>query len=338
MNSMIRKVLEAIALLSALAATPKFADAQNHNNRKNAKQQTELVEEEPEEEDYWGINQMTEQEKRLRLEAIPGEVERLKKLAVEREENYKLVNEYITREFPFEKYKDQNVWKIPAAVYIRDSLNLSITNKLNEEKDSVAIAVLQESKEALDAFWGYMSKESFMTMPGVSLGFAQDYLLEFLRRAVDTGAITPEQAKIVTRYLEIFKGNTRQPWASKYDIVISEINGRRLRDYSDLRILYQTGEISPEEYTAKQQEFKKIYDLLYSIAKAANKNKKLEGSSLYNTMRSLVYYANKSRITEWHFENLKEEEIKLKQSLGIYVPPQMDTPVQQPQQSRGARR
>ena len=334
MNAKLKNILIGLGLLTAVTTgTVNDVKAQNHNNRKNVKQQTEQVDEEYEEEDPWGINQMTEQEKRLRLEAIPGEIEKLKKLAVEREENYNLLNEYIAREFPFEKYKDENVWKIPAAVYIRDSLNSYIDKKLSEEKDSATIADLENSKEALNAFWGYMSKESFMTMPGVSLGFAQEYLLEFLERAVRDDLVTPEQAKIVSRFLDMFKGNTKQPWASKYDIVISEINNRYIRDGRDLRILYQTGEMSPEEYTKKERQLKKIYNLLYSVAEAANKSKKLNGSNLYNAMRSLVYYAGNSRIREWRFDDLKEEETKLKQSLGIYVPAQNSTNIDESQQT-----
>lgn len=319
MNAKLKNILIGLGLLTAVTTgTVNDVKAQNHNNRKNVKQQTEQVDEEYEEEDPWGINQMTEQEKRLRLEAIPGEIEKLEKLAKEREENYQIVKKYIAKEFPMEKYNDENTFKLPAARYIQDSLMSGNKKALNAAKDSVAKEHLQTEKEALEIFFGFVANVSFMEMTGISLGFAQDLLNSYVTRLVNEGKLTPEQGKIVAKALSTFAGDTRQISASKRQIIVSEISSRYCRDMGELRIGRQNGEINSAEYASRYAEITKIYDLLERLIKAVGNE--LKGSNVYNCIRSLSDYAWRARVAQYRFDDLRDEEAKLKKSLGISEP------------------
>ncbi len=318
MNAKLKNFLVGLGLLSAVTVgTVNDVKAQNHNNRKNPKQQTEQVEEAEPEEDY-GISEMTDEEKRERLAEIPKELEKLEKLAKEREENYQIVKKYIAKEFPMEKYNDENTFKLPAARYIQDSLMSGNKKALNAAKDSGAKERLQTEKEALEIFFGFVANVSFMEMTGISLGFAQDLLNSYVTRLVNEGKLTPEQGKIVAKALSTFAGDTRQISASKRQIIVSEISSRYCRDMGELRIGRQNGEINPTEYASRYAEITKIYDLLERLIKAVGNE--LKGSNVYNCIRSLSDYAWRARIAQYRFDDLRDEETKLKKSLGISEP------------------
>lgn len=318
MNAKLKNFLVGLGLLSAVTVgTANDVKAQNHNNRKNPKQQTEQAEEAEPEEDY-GISEMTDEEKRDRLAEIPKELEKLEKLAKEREENYQIVKKYIAKEFPMEKYNDENTFKLPAARYIQDSLMSGNKKALNAAKDSGAKERLQTEKEALEIFFGFVTNANFMEMTGISLGFAQDLLNSYVTRLVNEGKLTPEQGKIVAKALSTFAGDTRQISASKRQIIVSEISSRYCRDMGELRIGRQNGEINSAEYASRYAEIAKIYDLLERLIKAVGNE--LKGSNVYNCIRSLSDYAWRARVAQYRFDDLRDEEAKLKKSLGISEP------------------
>ena len=323
MNSKLKNFLMGLGLLiSMLTGTVNDVKAQSHNNRKNTKQQTEQVKEFSEPEEDYGISEMTDEEKRVRLDEISKELEKLEKLAKEREENYQIIRDYISKEFPMEKYNNENAFKLPAARYIQDSLMSGNKKALEAEKAPATIEQLQMEREALGTFFGLVANEGFMEMTGISLGFAQDLLNSYVTRLVAKEDLTPEQGKIVAKALSVFAGNTKQISASKYQVIVSEISSRYYRDIGALRMGLQNGEINPTDYTKRQEQISKIYSLLERIIIAVEKKKELSGSSIYSCMRKLTDYAWKSRVAQYRFDDLHDEESKLKKALDVSVPVQ----------------
>ncbi|MCR5194530.1 MAG: hypothetical protein K6B71_03350 [Alphaproteobacteria bacterium] len=301
-KSKIRKFLAGISLIVAsIVGGHKTANAQEFNDMTD------------EEKIEYVIN-MTPQEKNERLAEIKLGIDSLDKVIAVKQENYDLVKDFVMERFSFEEYNKKK-WAVSVCGYIRDDIIKNIDDKIKTTKDSAQIFQLEKEKNIMMSFF---HEENRLTQyDNVSIAFMANWLEEEINRNVRDNKTSPEEAKLIAEKLNPYLEIKQIPTASKSQILYSELVKQSYSDLDGLRTSYMNGEISPEEYTKQKEKFEKIYDLLFRLLKAIEK----DGSLKSATSQYYAFLALKNKAESSLRFSQRQKGYLLEEQNTILVPP-----------------
>lgn len=318
-KSKIRKFLAGVGLVTAsLVGGHKTANAQEFSDMTD-------------EEKIEYVSNMTDEEKQKRLGELAVSLDSIDKIATEKENNHLLIKNFIAERFPFEVWTKKG-WQIPVGGYIRDDMLNKLDEQIKETKNPEELSKLQDEKNSLIVFFNNCN--DIVTLEGVSIAFVADMLQGRIRRMVDKGVLSPEEAKFISEKLRPYLEIKKIPTASKYDVLRSVLFEEYYKDIGDLRTSYMNGEISPEKYTTQLKEYEYLYDILFKTLDGANKNDDLSGANtVFAGLNRLVWRSQ--RISIW--KNTEKKQFEEEQQY-ILTPPVIQNDTAKKAKSRNSGR
>ena len=209
--------------------------------------------------------------------------------------------------------------------YIIDDIDSKFQAQLEQGVDTAVESKLKKDMALLESFFNKPSLESLNKLTGMTVAKLVEFYSNNLRRLVQDGDFTEQEAEVISSYLDPYSTINKVPIKSRYEMLVEIIKKQQFKDYTSLMAQRLNEEITVTEYNKEIEHYKEIYDLLLKTLELTNKNKGLkDASSVWGGFSAISWQATESvRRANAKKSSLTEERE------AIYNPPSPPVQVQE---------